>query len=324
VARTPPLGKGKQLDITGIEILIGSDQDLMTMFSPVIDTAASPPVKPLFSITVIKEMFPGLFADPFRHRVHNVAGFDDLKRGRLENGKVMDVDGIPTLVSIGAGTCKWRSPRYSMPQPTSLSHASWDLAASRRTLQENFSYSLSLDAFDSVGNLIQTLHLTNPANMTQPGNLNPTQARKTENLKLTNVAAYEIEFTADVKKDAALYEKSTTLIGDSIGTPLLRAVNLLEPVDSVYDITSLQELLCRSSNYHLFERQDQFLKQMIATLELSATLVQSENEVIQNNDPSDPNSVYEFIEFAVVTDKFTALEARLRGDTLLRVAGQPG
>ena len=299
------------MEISAIELLIESDSDLTDLFNF--------QSNPLFSITVMKEMFPALFADPFRHRVHNIGGFEDFKRGTLENAKAMDIDGIPTIVSMGTGICKWTSPLYPMPEPVTLNHASWELAASRKTPQENFKYSLKLAKFDASRNLIQTVHITNPLNTAQPGNLDPTKPRKAENFDLKDVGFYQIEFTADVKKDTSIYEKHTTLIGESIGTPLLRAINLLEPVEPIYNVYSLQELLSLSSEYHLFEFQGQPIKKMLVTLDLSATLVHSEYEHFENNNPNDPKSFYEFVEIAIKSDKFSKVEAKLKADILLRV-----
>jgi hypothetical protein len=309
-SRTKPLGKGEQLEISAIEMLIEADGDLRDL----LNFQSSP----LLSITVMKEMFPALFAEPFRHRVHNISGFEDFKRGALQNAKVMDIDGVPTIVSIGTGICKWTSPLYPVPAPVTLNHASWELAASRKTPPENFKYSLKLSTFDVGQNLIQTLYLTNFLNPAQPGDLDPTKRRNAINFDLRNVRFYQIEFSADVRRDTSLYEKHSTVIGESIGTPLLRAVNLLEAVDSIYDVYSLQELLSRSSDYHLFEFQGQPIKKMLVSLDLSATLVHSEYQTIANSDPNDPNSLYEFVEISVLTDKFSNIEARVIGETLVR------
>jgi len=252
---------------------------------------------------VMKEMFPALFADPFRHRTHTISGFEDFKRGTFENARAMDIDGIPTIVSIGTDLSKWTSPLYEMPELIQINHAAWELAASRKTLPENFQYSLKLLVFDANQTLTQTVDLAN--------NFDPTNPRKMENLDLQDVSFYQVEFIADVKKDASIYEKHTTLVGDSIGTPLLRAVNLLEPIESIYTVYSLQELLSLSSDYHLFEFQGQPLTKMLATLDLSATLVQSENE-----NPS--SNIYEFIEIEVVNSTFSAFEAKLVSEILTK------
>jgi hypothetical protein len=187
-ARTMPLGKGKQLEISAIELLIESSNSLLDLFKF--------QSSPLFSVTVMKEMFPTLFADPFKYRIHTIAGFDDFKRGTFENARVMDIDGIPTIVSVGTDTSRWISPLYEMPEPIPLAHAAWELAASRKTLPENFQYNLKIEIFDANQQSIQTFDLAN--------NFDPTNPRKVENLNLQGVSFYRLEFTANVKKDASI------------------------------------------------------------------------------------------------------------------------
>jgi len=89
-------------------------------------------------------------------------------------------------------------------------------------------------------------------------------------------------------------------------------------VESIYDICSLHELLGLSSEYHIFEVPGQPIRKLLATLRLPATLVHSDNMKIVGGDPDDPNSVYEFIEIAVRTDKFATLEAKVQGEILSR------
>ena len=300
--RTKLLGRGEQLNISSIELLIESDNDLAELFKR--------SQKPLLSLTVMKEMFPQLFADPFQHRVHNIAGFEDFKRGMLKNGKVMDVEGIPTIVSVGSGTCVWNSPIYQMASPIKVDHAAWELAASTKTLKDNFKYSLDLDVFDHTEALVTSVKLAD--------SLDPTKPRKAESLGLEDISFYRVKFAADVARDAFLYEKHSTLIGESVGTPLLRAVNLLEPVESIYHIFSLQELLSHASEYHLFEFQGQPLRKMIVALDVSATLVCSDHETIFNNDPADRKSLFEFVEIEVKSDRFSNVEARSVGEVLWR------
>jgi len=294
-ARTSDLGKGKQLEISAIEILIDSDNDLTDLFSY--------QTEPLISITVMKEMFPALFNDPFRHRVHTIAGFDDFNNGKFENCKAMDVEGIPTLVSLGTDTCLWISPRYQMAESIRIDHAGWELAASRKTPKENFVYTITLNTFNAGGSALASTEIATA--------LDPTAPRVFENLTLDNVRSYELKFKAEVMRDAALYEKHTTLIGESIGTPLLRAINLLEPIETIYEFHSLQELLGRSSEYHLFEFQGQPINRMIATLDLSATLVNSEQQNVSANR-------FEFIAITVADGIFSNVEARLAGEELMR------
>ena len=296
-SRTSDLGKGKQLEISGIELLIESESDLTEVFKY--------QDAPLISVTIVKEMFPALFSDPFRHRVHSIAGFEDFNRGKAENCKAMDVEGIPTLVSLGTDTCVWNSPRYRLPESIKIDHSAWELAASRRTPKENFVYTIVLNTFNANGAPITSIEISS--------GLDPTEPRLKEGLDLQNVHSYELVFKAEVKRDAALYEKHTTLIGESVGTPLLRAINLLEPIDTIYEIHSLQELLSRSSQYHLFEFQGQPINKMLATLDLSATLVHSEQQDLGSNK-------FEFIEITVAEGMFSNLEAKLLGEELFKVS----
>ena len=74
-----------------------------------------------------------------------------------------------------------------------------------------------------------------------------------------------------------------------------------------------------SSEYHLFEFPRTADKENAQTLDLSATLVHSEYEHFENNNPNDPKSFYEFVEIAIKSDKFSKVEAKLKADILLRV-----
>ena len=138
--RTGPPARGQQLDITGLQFVIDGD-DLWPLFDP---APALDAETPLVGITVMKEVFPGLFADPHRHRVHTVAGFDDFNSGTYTNCQAMDIDGIPTLVSLGAGGCQWASPVLLVPLESQFVSAAWELATTRRTPADSFEYSLTL------------------------------------------------------------------------------------------------------------------------------------------------------------------------------------
>ena len=61
-----------------------------------------------------------------------MAGFVDFKRGTFENCKAFEIDGIPTIVSIGTGACRWLSQIYQLPVPGSFDLAAWELAATQR------------------------------------------------------------------------------------------------------------------------------------------------------------------------------------------------
>lgn len=300
-ARTKALTKGKQRQITALHLLIEA-ADLHPLFH----RPEPPDVAPLFSITVMKEMFPGLFADPFRHRVHNIAGFEDFKRGVLVNGKVIDVEGIPTIVSVGTGGCKWTSPIYPMPEAIALDAVSWELATSRLTPQSSFTHSLRLNVWVE-GQPIDPIDLA--------VNYEPNAPRLRRLAGLSSLTAYQIVFEASVTDDSYIHEKHTPLGNESIGRPLLRAVNLLEPVAPVYDFYSLHELLAVATDYHLFEADGQPLRKMLATLDLSATLVFSENQKVEGE-----STDFEYIELKIQSDGFSAFQARLEIEELSKIS----
>lgn len=70
--RTDEILEGQSYEIAGLSLYLEGD-DLLALYAR--------DDKPLIQVAVIKEMFPGLFADPNAHRVHTVAGFEDLRRG---------------------------------------------------------------------------------------------------------------------------------------------------------------------------------------------------------------------------------------------------
>ena len=68
VARSVPLSKGQQWQIAGLSFVIEAN-DLTPLFDRAGNPPPGPPPAALFSVTVQKEMFPGLFTDPYQHRV---------------------------------------------------------------------------------------------------------------------------------------------------------------------------------------------------------------------------------------------------------------
>src|SRR5947209_5150840 len=90
VAVSPLLGEGMQFDVTSVDLL---------MEGPNLDSLLARRAAPLVSLGIRKELFPGLFSDPYRHRVHTIAGYEDLQRGTHARVEVAEIDGYPTLVS---------------------------------------------------------------------------------------------------------------------------------------------------------------------------------------------------------------------------------
>ena len=143
VVRTEPMEKGKQLELSGIQILLESD-DLSALFR------RQP--APIIEVGIMKELFSGLFADPYDHRVHNIAGYADFNEGNLTNGRVMEVDGLPTIVSTGRNECIWVSKEYVLPEPIVIDAVSWELATTRLSAPDSFKYKIRIDCFDDAGN----------------------------------------------------------------------------------------------------------------------------------------------------------------------------
>jgi hypothetical protein len=313
-ARTPALGRGQQRDISGIHLLIES-ADLGPYFTMqgALDraAAASTVLQPLFSIRTQKEMFPGFWDDPFLHRVHTIAGFDDFKRGVTDNCRAMEIDGVATLVSLGSGACQWTSQIYELPQACTFSAAAWELATSRLTPADSFKYSLKLRSWTTGQDPTSVAPRETDL---APADYKPDQPRAARRSDLVNLARFQVVFSAHVLNDSYMLERHTPVLGQSIGRPLLRAVNLIEPIDGPFRIFTLHELADRCSEYQIFQSPGPEITRLKATVDLSATLVFSERQQVTSTD-------YEFVEVSVATRAFTSFEARLRGEDLLRLPG---
>jgi hypothetical protein len=307
VGRSNPLGRGLQWHIAGLSFVIEAN-DLTPLFDRGSEPPSGGPSIPLFSVAVQKEMFPGLFADPYRHRVHNIAGADDFKRGTFENCKALEIDGIPTLVSIGTGICRWKSQIYQLPAPTPFDLAAWELAASRKSPDRAFSYSINLYWWPDGSSPADA-----PTKTSLVSSAGPTGARVAVPAGVADVAFYQLEFVARVRNDAPVGEKHPVILRESIGRPLLRAINLLEPIESANKFFTIGELLARCPGYHLFEGTATPLKRLWACLDLSVTLVNSPN---QKAGPG--NSDYEFIEVSTAAGQFTRFQACLHADEQIR------
>jgi hypothetical protein len=266
---SPALDDGMALEVAGVHLLIEAG-DLEALFAR--------QGAPLLTLAVQKRMFPDLVRDPHTHRVHSIGGFEDFRRGTLRNVEPLEVDGVPTLVSLGTGSCAWRSPIYRMPpEGVELAAASWDLATSRLAPASSFTYGLRLKVWLTDGST-HTLLLAD--------NATPQDARVAEPLTLQagedsvrKVKAYQIDFGANVVHDTALLERESGPPDErSRGRPLLAAVNLLERVESAYEFHSLRELTAASSAWQLLERSaDAPPRRLVCSLALPARLGKGES-----------------------------------------------
>lgn len=313
--RTEPLGRGRQLEVSGIHLLI-EHEDLRPLMRFQFDGQSPPRPAPLFKISVVKEMFPGLFADPYGHRVHNVAGFLDFNDGTLANGRVLEVDGIPTIVSVGRGDCTWVSREYVMPEPISVAAVAWELATSKLAPPDSFHYAITIECRGEGGAALPPIAVGNAGQM-----LKAAAPRAAAGLDGASIKSFRVSFTARVYEDSYLTERHGPVLGENLGRPLLRAVNILEPVKSVFEVHSLAELQNLCSEFRLLDTHGPEITGLTATLDLSAVLVNSANQFIQpDNVPSNPAydiydaaSVYEFIELKPRADTFRTFEARRIG-----------
>ena len=305
--RTRDLPDGRQLDVSGIQLFIQHD-DLLGLMHVQVDEQGA--LRPLLRIKVVKEMFPGLFADPYGHRVHNVAGFLDFNAGTLTNGRVLDIDGVATIVSTGKEECRWVSKEYVLPELASISAVAWELAAPRIVPPGSFNYSITIVLKDAAGTAVGPPVAAN--------GLAADAVRILEGLSNTGVKSFQVVFSATVFEDAFLMERHGPTLGERLGRPLLRAINLLEPVPSIYEINSLSELRALCGDFHLHETPGPQIKRLSATLDLGATLVSSPNRKIIGNDIYHAASRYEHIELAVLHHKFERLEAKRVGVELTR------
>lgn len=302
---SPEIGKGQLIEMSGIFIQI-EGEDLVPLFQR--------QQEPLISIEVKKEMFPGLFSDPYQHRVHTIAGFDDFNRGSLENLKVMEVDGFPTLVSFGSLPCRWTSAIYQFPDPFTLDAAAWYLPTSKLTPPDGFNYSLKLNFWKADEDLGQAAqHSIRLAGI----DTKPTGDRFIVDLAIcldsadvlpVDIIAYQIEFNATVNYDTYLKEYQVGLENkESTGRPLLRSVNLLEKVKPIYKFYSLNELINESADHQFFEEHQGKLKKINATIYITAALEEKEEISLTVHNDTLPQK-----------KKLTYVDARLGGEIKLK------
>lgn len=290
---TQPIVRGMGLDVSGVRLLLRGP-DLRKLYA-----RSEQDGRPLLSFTVTKELFPEFFADPYAHRVHSVAGFEDFQRGRFHNLRALEVEGRATLVAQDWGSCSWLSPIYSLPTPTALTAAAWELASARLTPDDGFAYLLRLQIWVSGED-----PATDPGSevaITPSGALaRPSDLRHRRDLKLGDVIAYRVAFKAEVRRDTNFLENQFAGDDPQGGRPLLRAVHLLEPVPSPYIFACLHELEGRCSSFSFLEPSLP-LTTLSAYLDLPALLVHRE-----------------VIELAVRPGVWDVVEAHLDGEVRIR------
>jgi hypothetical protein len=268
-ARTKSAGKGRQLDVRGIELYL-EGPDLWPWFQR--------QDKPLLRITVMKEILPGLFADPYRHRVHTIAGFNDFNDGKFTNCQAFEVEGEPTIVALEPGICTWRSARYELPHAVDFVQAAWSLASARPlpniTSSSDFTYDITVSAFNGNGGALNAPPVAR--NLTA-------KDQRSAAFGVAGVQQFYVEFEADTSADGYFHEHHGSAGLGQIGRPLFRSFQLLETVKCEYEFFSLAELTVRASGYDLLGATSERLPRLAATLRLPATLVSGPNEDVAQN-----------------------------------------
>lgn len=305
VVRTPPLNKGQQLNISGLQLLM-EGVDLGPLFAFQFDPQNPQTPAPLFGIKVNKEMFSGLFADPYAHRVHKLAGHLDFNEGTLINGTVLEVDGIPTITSTGRGDCIWTSREYELPEVASFSAIAWELATSRLTPPDSFHYRLNITSKNAAGVPLPPIDIDNAGQM-----LKADARRAIDGLNHSHVKTFQVTFTAKVFEDSYLRERHLPLLGEQVGRPLLRAVNLLQPVQSAIQFHSLSELKTLCSEFEILAAPGPAVTRVLATIDLAATIVSSPFEDVGAGR-------FEYVELALGANSLSKFELKRIGHHLIR------
>lgn len=313
-ARTPELLPNQIWDISGLEMLI-EGEDLAPLLHRPDALEAS-----LLEVKVQKEVFPGLFANPFGTRVHNVAGFDDFERGKAVNCFATEVGGIPTLVSRGSGICHWTSDVYKLPTAINIQAASWELATSRLVHEDQFTYDIKLFVWHDHNTRREA---DEKFDLALEADADDARAyRFKEGEVISRCHAFQLHFTARVTVDSAFYEshrmdfradQRPAAAGDTIGIPLLRSIRLLEAVESSHRFYSLNELIQRSGEYQIFAPQGGNFHRLLLTLDISAVLVGKEKTDSSGIDD------YEYLELTVAGDAFSRVQAKLVATERFRI-----
>lgn len=280
------IGKGMVVAVSGIQLYMEREG--------ILDLCARG-TDPLITLRVNKEVFPGLFADPYARRIHRIAGFEDFSRGALNNFRVMEVDGVATLVSTSTQLCRWSSPVYLMPGTVPIASIAWALPTHKETPAESFAYDVSLRTWqsDPSGSAPVVHRAAVGATPADPRFLHLEPALMAR--------AYQVEFAATVHHDAPLSEMHMAdMTRESLGRPLLTGAYLLESVPSSYSFYSLAELLAQASGYEVLGPQG---SRLLVLLDFEAVLAAGESVVLElHGDPA----------------PLTRLEARMLGSVVVR------
>jgi hypothetical protein len=299
VEGSEPIGGSSELadglahQVNAIELLI-EGEDLLPLYSH--------QSRPLFAIELTKEMFPGLHSDPYASRIHQIGGVETFRRGEGEGMRPMEVNEVPTLVTIGSQTAWWRSPVYRLPRAVTIADIAWDLAPSRKTHPDAFRYQVDIE------------YWTEPDHLDSPGQQQlvvadwpPDQHRFRKQVNCEHVIAYRMTFKAAVRREAYMQELLAGIPDrDPFGIPLLQAFYLREPVPSRFAFASLLEVTAQATAYHAFEDGNGKARRLIASLPVAATLLKGES-----------------IRLAVHDERIKRLEARLNALVLVRSPKRP-
>jgi hypothetical protein len=246
-ANTVPIGPmpdGAALSVSGVAVMMKA-RDIESLLE-----RPNNRNEPLIQVSVVKEMYRGLFKDPYAHRVYTIEGFEDFRRGKATNLQAMEVEGKATLVSLGNQAAQWTSGLYQLPEPVTFSAVAWDIAASQHTNPNAFHYSIQVQLWDAgtnttdqPSNVISTSRDNRLNDLNDPRFIEETQSG----------AAMRLLFSAQVKYEAAFHEQHAALAQNiSLGTPLLRSVHLLEPITPAYALMSLMELQVRAREFIVY------------------------------------------------------------------------
>jgi len=293
VGKSIKITEGKALQVSDVFLYLESED-----FPSIYGRPENAGSKPLFSLRFHKEMFPNYYDDPFANRVHKISGFEDFNRGTRSGLRIMEVDGVPALVSVGTDDNVWISPVYQMGQPIDLNAVTWDLATSKLTPADSFAYSINLLYWSSG----QDLDSDAPQTINIASDLRPDDTRHLGGLDQKSIIAYQVVFKAAVKFDTYMDETEYGVVnGESIGRPLIRAINILEKIESRHHYYSMSEIE-QAAHYFHFPQLPNPGQSLNLAIDISSILVEYEEITLELIQPA----------------FFKRFEARLGADIRLR------